>query len=76
MRKNRADFSGRERDVLHRLALGMSDEQIAEQLRLSPNTVKSHYYSVRNKAMSCDHPLWSRDEMSQFAKEALQNEVG
>jgi LuxR family maltose regulon positive regulatory protein len=44
-----AELSGRERDVLVRLAGMMSAEEIAADLHLSVNTVKSHLKSVYRK---------------------------
>lgn len=35
-------ISPRELDVLHQLAAGRSNKEIAEQLHVSPNTVKTH----------------------------------
>ncbi len=35
-------ISGRELTVLHRLAAGRSNKEIARELRISPNTVKTH----------------------------------
>ncbi|MFE4052149.1 LuxR C-terminal-related transcriptional regulator [Streptomyces sp. YIM B13518] len=43
------ELSGRERDVLRRLALAMSTEEIAADLYVSVNTVKTHLKSVYRK---------------------------
>ncbi|MET7516016.1 LuxR C-terminal-related transcriptional regulator [Streptomyces sp. NPDC005480] len=43
------ELSGRERDVLERLALMMSTEEIAADLYVSVNTVKTHLKSVYRK---------------------------
>ncbi|MFF9218357.1 LuxR C-terminal-related transcriptional regulator [Streptomyces viridosporus] len=43
------ELSGRERDVLRRLALMMSTEEIAADLYVSVNTVKTHLKSVYRK---------------------------
>ncbi|KES08544.1 LuxR family transcriptional regulator [Streptomyces toyocaensis] len=43
------ELSGRERDVLRRLALTMSTEEIAADLYVSVNTVKTHLKSVYRK---------------------------
>ncbi|NEA85235.1 helix-turn-helix transcriptional regulator, partial [Streptomyces sp. SID14436] len=43
------ELSGRERDVLRRLALMMSTEEIAADLFVSVNTVKTHLKSVYRK---------------------------
>jgi LuxR family transcriptional regulator, maltose regulon positive regulatory protein len=43
------DLSGRERDVLRRLALTMSTEEIAADLYVSVNTVKTHLKSAYRK---------------------------
>jgi pimeloyl-ACP methyl ester carboxylesterase/DNA-binding CsgD family transcriptional regulator len=42
-------LSGREREVLALVALGLSDREIAEQLVLSPHTVHRHVANIRNK---------------------------
>jgi LuxR family maltose regulon positive regulatory protein len=44
-----AELSGRERDVLDRLARMMSTEEIAADLYVSVNTVKTHLKSVYRK---------------------------
>ncbi|MGC3002967.1 response regulator transcription factor, partial [Streptomyces sp. G35A] len=43
------ELSGRERDVLERLARMMSTEEIAADLYVSVNTVKTHLKSVYRK---------------------------
>ncbi len=43
------ELSGRERDVLRRLALAMSTEEIAADLYVSVNTVKTHLKSAYRK---------------------------
>jgi LuxR family maltose regulon positive regulatory protein len=43
------ELSARERDVLRRLALMMSTEEIATDLFVSVNTVKTHLKSVFRK---------------------------
>ncbi|WP_146064836.1 response regulator transcription factor, partial [Streptomyces sp. SM1] len=43
------ELSGRECDVLRRLALAMSTDEIAADLYLSVNTVKTHLKSVYRK---------------------------
>ncbi len=43
------ELSGRERDVLRRLAMAMSTEEIAADLYVSVNTVKTHLKSVYRK---------------------------
>ncbi|MER7490748.1 LuxR C-terminal-related transcriptional regulator, partial [Streptomyces sp. NPDC126497] len=43
------ELSGRERDVLRRLALAMSTEEIAADLYVSVNTVKTHLKNVYRK---------------------------
>ncbi|MFF1629529.1 response regulator transcription factor, partial [Streptomyces sp. NPDC058272] len=43
------ELSGRERDVVERLAQMMSTEQIAADLFVSVNTVKTHLKSVYRK---------------------------
>lgn len=43
------ELSGRERDVLRRLALMMSTEEIAADLYVSVNTVKTHLKSAYRK---------------------------
>ena len=43
------ELTRRERDVLARVAEGASNDRIAEELRLSPNTVKRHTANIREK---------------------------
>lgn len=42
-------FSTREREVLHFLALGYTNQQIADALFVSPNTVKTHLARLYEK---------------------------
>jgi DNA-binding NarL/FixJ family response regulator len=42
-------LTGRERDVVYRLASGITDRQIAAQLGLSPRTVHKHLEHVYQK---------------------------
>jgi predicted ATPase/DNA-binding CsgD family transcriptional regulator/Tfp pilus assembly protein PilF len=44
-----SDLSRREREVLRLLARGLSNEQIAERMFLSTNTVRAHLYSIYGK---------------------------
>jgi DNA-binding CsgD family transcriptional regulator len=46
---DRHELSPREREVLRMLCLGMSNRQIAEQLGVSPETVKTHVSGVLRK---------------------------
>jgi len=43
------ELTRRERDVLARVADGASNDRIAAELRLSPNTVKRHTANIREK---------------------------
>jgi ATP/maltotriose-dependent transcriptional regulator MalT len=42
-------ISGRESDVLTLLATGHSNQEIADQLFISPNTVKTHLHQLYQK---------------------------
>ncbi len=42
-------LSGREREVLDHIQLGLTNRQIASQLFVSPNTVNKHVQSVLRK---------------------------
>ena len=42
-------LSGREREVLALIANGLNDQEIAEQLFLSPHTVHRHVANIRHK---------------------------
>jgi DNA-binding NarL/FixJ family response regulator len=42
-------LTGREADVLHALAAGLSTEQIASSLRVAPETVKTHVKRILTK---------------------------
>ncbi len=46
---NLPGLSAREVEVLHWVALGLTDVQVAEQLVISPRTVTSHLSSIYNK---------------------------
>jgi predicted ATPase/DNA-binding CsgD family transcriptional regulator len=46
---NLAGLTAREVEVLHWVALGLTDAQVAEQLVISPRTVTSHLGSIYNK---------------------------
>lgn len=43
------ELTAREREVLARVAIGASNDEIAAQLALSPNTVKRHTANIREK---------------------------
>jgi len=43
-------FSKREFDILHLLEMGLSTEQVAEKLFLSPNTIKTHRRNMLHKS--------------------------
>ena len=43
------ELSGREREVLALMARGLSDQEMAEQLVLSPHTVHRHVANIRHK---------------------------
>jgi DNA-binding NarL/FixJ family response regulator len=51
-RRSHYDISPRETDVLEFLALGLTNKEMAEQLGLSEETVKSHVKSVLMKTRS------------------------
>lgn len=57
-----ADLSEREREVLSHLAAGRSNKDIARDLYLSPNTVKSHVSSLLRKLNAS-----SRAQLATFA---------
>jgi LuxR family maltose regulon positive regulatory protein len=42
-------LSGRERDILHLIAQGLVDREIAQTLSISPATVKSHVGNIFTK---------------------------
>ena len=42
-------LSKREVELLRLIALGLNNAQVAARLFLSPNTVRSHLYSIYNK---------------------------
>jgi PAS domain S-box-containing protein len=44
-----ADLTGRERDVLAKICRGLSDAEISDELKLSPNTVRNHVASLYRK---------------------------
>jgi DNA-binding NarL/FixJ family response regulator len=56
------DLSDRELDVLHRLGQGLSLQQIAEQLHLSPKTVSTYRDRIRQKL-----ELSNAAELSRYA---------
>lgn len=58
------DLTGREAQVLERLARAMSTRAIADDLYLSPNSVKTHTQSVYRKIgvkSRAEAALWARD---------------
>jgi two-component system, NarL family, response regulator NreC len=55
-------LTGRERDVLRRVALGFSAPEIGEQLRISPKTVDTYKQRIQEKA-----ELSHRSQYVQFA---------
>jgi LuxR family transcriptional regulator, maltose regulon positive regulatory protein len=58
-------LSDREHEVLHLIALGMTNDEIAESLTVSPNTVKSH---IKNIYFKLD--AHSRTQAVSIAREA------
>jgi DNA-binding NarL/FixJ family response regulator len=44
-----AELSDRERQVLHQLAEGLTDREIADRLGISPRTVETHVGSILHK---------------------------
>ena len=58
-------LSGRERDILHLIAQGRVDREIAQTLAISPTTVKSHVGSILNKLHAS-----SRSELIALAYQA------
>ena len=48
-RIRRADLTDRELDVLRELTASLSNEEIAERLHISPNTVKRHIQNILEK---------------------------
>ena len=44
-----AQLTGREREVLHALAEGLSDKDIAERLHVAPKTVRTHMANILGK---------------------------
>ena len=59
-----ADLTGRERDVLGLLAEGLADKEIAQQLGVSPNTVRNHVVALYSKI-----DVHSRGEAIVWARE-------
>ncbi|MBF9173306.1 helix-turn-helix transcriptional regulator [Xanthomonas campestris pv. campestris] len=59
-----ADLTGRERDVLGLLAEGLADKEIAQQLGVSPNTVRNHVAALYSKI-----DVHSRGEAIVWARE-------
>ncbi len=48
-RERLGDLSQRERDVLKLIALGLSNDEIAVKLFISPHTVKNHVSNIYRK---------------------------
>ena len=42
-------LSGREKEVLRFVAVGLGNDEIANKLNLSPHTVKTHLYHIYKK---------------------------
>jgi len=57
-------LTSREKDVLVEVATGKSNQEIADRLVISENTVKYHVHSILNKLN-----LRDRKEMTRFARE-------
>jgi DNA-binding CsgD family transcriptional regulator len=45
----KASLTAREREILILIASGINNSQIAENLNISRNTVKTHLYNIYNK---------------------------
>jgi LuxR family transcriptional regulator of csgAB operon len=45
----KAQLTAREREILHLIASGINNSQIADKLNISRNTVKTHLYNIYNK---------------------------
>jgi len=48
-KKNRVQLTPREKEILAMVALGAKNEEIAEELFITPNTVKTHIYNIYKK---------------------------
>jgi len=51
------DLTPREREVLHCLAMGLSNQQIAAQLIISVATVQNHLHNIYDKLTVCNRTM-------------------
>lgn len=65
-----AKLSPREREVLSRYASGLTQRQIAFDLKIAPSTVKEHIDRVRNKYADVGRPVTDKTD---FLKRALED---
>ncbi len=49
LKKGASVLTPREIEILSRIAIGSRNEEIAEKLFISPNTVKTHIYNIFKK---------------------------
>jgi DNA-binding CsgD family transcriptional regulator len=67
------ELSGRETEILHLAASGITDKQIASQLGLAPGTIRTYWERVRSKLLAANRAQALSMVLAREHKKALED---